>query len=235
MTIDPRNIAVGVAGQGPGRGSVIDPRSIILAMPCKDGRNDVMATRGLCNVIGTGRLANQPLLIFGGSNVGAVRNTIVHEFLERTTAEWLMMLDDDIGFGVEDWDFLFETHDGEKCVCAEYLQKLDGQRVPARFGLGFSRVHRSVFDTLTRLTDDSGVPWVRQGIYAGRLMWDFFPQGTNSAGEYRQEDHGVWTLVKLAGIGVRIETRAHLLHSGRSTWRYDAAELAQDVEEAGAQ
>lgn len=211
----------------------IDPRNIILAMPCKDGRNDVMSTRGLCNIIGTGRLANQPMFQFGGSNVGAVRNTIAHEFREKTTAEWLMMLDDDVGFGIEDWDFLFEGT--ELAVCAEYLQKLDGMRVPARFGLGFCRVHREVFEKLILLEDEHGVPWVRQGIYAGRLMYDFFPQGITSAGEYRQEDHGFWTLVKLAGFDVRIETRTHLLHSGRSTWRYDAAELARDVEEAGAQ
>ena len=213
----------------------IDPRNIILAMPAKDGRNDVMATRGLCNIIGTGRLANQPLLNFGGSNVAAVRNTIAHEFRERTTAEWLVMLDDDIGFTNDDWDLLFEDFNGELAVCAEYLQKIDGKRIPARFGCGFCRVHRSVFDRLTQLTDDNGVPWVRQAIYAGRLMWDFFPQGCNSAGEYRQEDHGFWMLVHLAQIPTRVETRTHLQHSGRSTWRYDAQELAQDVAEEGAQ
>lgn len=211
----------------------IDARNIVLAMPCKDGRNDVMATRGLCNVIGTGRLANQPLLNFGGSNVGAVRNTIAHEFRERTKAEWLVMLDDDIGFTVEDWDFLFEGP--ELAVCAEYLQKLDGVKVPARFGCGFCRIHRSVFERMIALTDSQGVPWLRQGIYAGRLMWDFFPQGINNAGEYRQEDHGFWTLVHLTGVSVRVETRTHLQHSGRSTWVYDAAELQRQVDESGAQ
>jgi hypothetical protein len=211
----------------------IDPRNIVLAMPSKDGRNDVMATRGLCNVIGSGRLANQPLFNYGGSNVGAVRNTIAHEFRERSTAEWLVMLDDDIGFGVEDWDLLFEGE--ELAVCAEYLQKLDGRRVPARFGCGFCRVHRQVFDRIIALTDDSGVPWVRQGIYAGRLMYDFFPQGVNSAGEFRQEDHGFWTLVHLTGVPTRVETRTHLNHSGRSTWVYDAEELRKDIEDEGAQ
>jgi hypothetical protein len=191
-----------------------------------------MATRGLCNIIGSGRLANQPLFNYGGSNVGAVRNKVAHEFLTRTSAEWLMMLDDDIGFTLEDWDYLWEGD--QKAVCAEYLQKIDGELIPARFGLGFCRVHRDVFMQLIELTTADGSPWVRQGIYAGTLMYDFFPQGVNSAGEYRQEDHGFWTLVHLTGVSVRLERRTHLLHSGRSTWRYDERALKERTENDGA-
>ncbi len=213
----------------------VDPRQIVLAMPCKTGQNDVMTTRGLCNVIGSGRLANQPLFNYGGSNVAAVRNKIAHEFLTRTSAEWLMMLDDDIGFTLDDWDYLWEDQHSELAVCAEYLQKIDGQQVPALFGLGFCRVHREVFERLIKLTDSTGQAWVRQGIYAGTLMYDFFPQGVNSAGEYRQEDHGFWTLVHLTQAPVRLERRGHLLHSGRSTWRYDSGALTKHVEDESAQ
>jgi hypothetical protein len=213
----------------------VDPRNIILAMPCKDGRNDVLATVGLCNVIGSGRLANQPLCQYGGSNVGAVRNLIAHEFMTRTQADWLMMLDDDIGFRLTDWDLLWEDQAGELAVCSDYLQKLDGQKVAARFGLGFARVHRRVFEMLTELTTHDGQPFVRQGIYAGTVIWDYFPQGVNSAGEYRQEDHGFWALVHAAQVSVRIERRTHLKHSGRSTWTFDADELDQESMLLGAQ
>lgn len=213
----------------------VDPRAICCAVPVKNGTPDVLCSNGLNNVIGTGRLANQPLWKICGSNVGAVRCSIAHNFLTQTDAEWLMQIDDDIGFTVADWDLLWEDHNGELAVCAEYLQKIDGQKIPARWGLGFTRVHRSVFEQLMALSFEDGRPMVQQGIYAGSLLWDFYPQGINAAGEYRQEDHGFWMLVKLAGVSVRYERRTKLKHSGRSTWCYDADELDRLEEEQGAQ
>jgi hypothetical protein len=203
-----------------------DPREIVVAVPCHTGRIDVLTANGLCNIIGTGRIANQPLWNYGGSNVGAVRNDILHTFLTLSDCQWLMMIDDDIGFTVDDWDLLWEDQAGELAVCAEYLQKIDGEKVAAQFGLGFARVHRTVFERLMAMTLEDGTPFLRQGYYAGKLLWEFFPQGVTVAGEYRQEDHGFWQLVRIAQVSVRIERRCKLAHSGRSTWRYDADELA---------
>jgi hypothetical protein len=209
----------------------VDPRTICLGIPSKTSP-DVLMANGLANIIGTGRLANQPLWKYGGSNVAAVRMTIVHEFL-KTSCEWLMMLDDDICFTVLDWDLLWEDHGGEWAVCAEYLQKIPNQIVPARWGLGFTRVHRLVFEKLMQLSTEDGQPFVRQGFYCGELMYDFFPQGINSAGEYRQEDHGFWMLVRLAQIPTRYERRTRLGHAGRMVWKYDAAEV--DTDDGGGQ
>lgn len=213
----------------------VDPRDICLAIPCKTSLVDVLCMCGVCNVIGTGRLANQPMIQHGGSNIGSVRALIAHEFLTRTACEWLVMVDDDIGFRLTDWDLLFEDQGGELAVCAEYLQKIDGQQTPARFGLGFARVHRRVFELMQDLTTTDGQPWVRQGIFAGKLLWDFFPQGVNAAGEYRQEDHGFWELVRATGVPVRYETRTKLAHSGRSTWHYDFARVQSAEQDERAQ
>lgn len=210
----------------------VDPREICLAVPSKTSQLDVMCCAGLCNVIGSGRLGNQPLFEYGGSNVGAVRNRIADIFL-KTECTWLVMVDDDIGFTVDDWDLLWEDQGGELAVCAEYLQKIDGHSIPAVFGLGFARVHRRVFELLTELTTSDGEAWVRQGIYAGSLLWDFFPQGVNAAGEYRQEDHGFWALVHAAAVSVRMERRASLKHSGRSTWTYNAGTVETPSYELG--
>jgi hypothetical protein len=211
----------------------IDPRTICLAIPCHTGRVDVLCANGVCNVIGTGRLANQPLWQYGGSDVRAVRNSIAHQFLNRTTAEWLVMIDDDIGFSVRDWDYLFEDEAGERAVVAEYLQKTAERRI-AHFGLGFCRVHRSVFEALEQLTGEDGTPWVKQGMYCGQLLWDYYCNGVNAAGEYRGEDHGFWTLVRLADVQLRVERRTNLVHSGRGEWRYDAQELATVADDSGA-
>ncbi len=205
----------------------VDPREIVVAVPCHTGRIDVLTANGLCNIIGTGRVANQPLWNYGGSNVGAVRNMVAHSFLEKSPCQWLMLVDDDIGFTVQDWDLLWEDQAGEAAVCAEYLQKIDGQQVPAHFGLGFARVHRSVFESMIQLALEDGTPYLRQGYYAGVLLWEFFPQGVTAAGEYRQEDHGFWQLCRMAGVNVRVERRTKLKHSGRSTWTYDAEVLDQ--------
>lgn len=212
----------------------VDPRDICLAVPSYRSQIDVFCVAGLCNVIGSGRLGNQPLIEFGGSNVGAVRNRIADIFLNKTECNWLVMVDDDVGFTIQDWDLLWEDHAGELAVCAEYLQKIDGHSIPAVFGLGFSRVHRRVFELLTELTTADGAAWVGQGIYAGSLLWDFFPQGVNAAGEYRQEDHGFWALVHAAAVSVRMERRTRLKHSGRSTWTYDAATVETPTYELGA-
>lgn len=208
----------------------IDPREIVIAVPCHTGRVDVLTCNGLCNVIGTGRVANQPMWNFGGSNVGAVRNVIAHKFLTQSDCQWLMTVDDDIGFTITDWDLLWEDQAGELAVCAEYLQKIDGERRVARFGLGFARIHRVVFERLTELTVEDGRPYLQQGYYAGQVMWDFFPQGVHVSGEYRQEDHGFWQLVRLASLSVRVERRCRLAHSGRSTWRYDEHDALQGDE-----
>lgn len=213
----------------------VDPRDICLAIPCKTGLLDVLCFTGVCNVIGTGRAGNQPLIQFGGSNIGSVRNMIAHEFMTRTSCEWLMMIDDDIGFRTADWDYLWQDQGGELAVCAEYLQKIDGRQIPASWGLGFARVHRRVFELMQDLTTSDGQPWIRQGIFAGKLLWDYFPQGVTAAGEYRQEDHGFWTLVRLTGVPVRFEQRTRLAHSGRSTWNYDAQALRAADEEESAQ
>lgn len=211
----------------------VDPRTICVAIPSKMSALDVMCVKGLCNVIGTGRLANQPMLLYGGSNIGAVRNMIAHQFMSKSDLEWLVMIDDDIGFGLEDWDLLWEDHGGELAVVAEYLQKIDGERRVAHFGCGFCRVHRRVFELLTQLTGHDGAPWVSQGIYSGVLLWEYFPQGVNAAGEYRQEDHGFWQLVRATEVPVRIETRTRLIHSGRSSWIYDHAQIQADLCELG--
>jgi hypothetical protein len=201
---------------------MIDPKSIVIAIPSYSSRVYALTFTGVCNVIGSGRCGNPPLMMLGGSNVGAVRNMIAHRFLQ-SPFEWLVMIDDDIGFTVQDWDYLLEDSNGERAVCADYLKKIDGRREVARLGLGFARVHRSVFDDILKLTREDGSPWVPQGIYSRELVYDFFPQGVTAAGEYRQEDHGFWTWVNMAGIQVRHEYRTRLRHFGGGTWEFDPA------------
>lgn len=109
-------------------------------------------------------------------------------------------------------------------VTAEYSYKDDSLR-PCRYGLGFTRIHRSVFEKLRELKHDDGSPRLWSTMYAGRLMTDFFPAGPFISqvvpnGEWKGEDIGFFTLCGLAGIVPRVETRTRLWHVGTKAYPY---------------
>ncbi len=153
-------------------------------------------------------------------------------------------------------------------VNCEYAYKREPFE-PVHFGLGFYRVHRSVFSMLQQLkhldngrievdrtdterllaavedigvlsevelkalvrkikasvTSQAGAPRLWQCMYRGRLYYDYYPSGPIvdlhvPNGQWMGEDHGFWTLCRLAGLIPRIETRTRLLHLGRKAYPY---------------
>lgn len=170
----------------------------------------------------------------GESSVSTARDYVVHYFLTRTSCEWLVWIDADICFTREDWRLLMEQQGNELAVCAEYLKKTQDLTIEvANFGLGFARVHRSVYETLDALDREDGEPRLlryRSGVdIAGQRAIEEFveyhPIGVLPDGSRRNEDHGFWLLVRLAGIQIRKETRTKLGHTGPYTWVYDAQKI----------
>lgn len=170
------------------------------------------------------------------SVVQMVRDQIAHFFLRRTTCEWLCWIDDDITFSQQDWTLLLEQHGNEKAVCAEYMKKTqDLSPQIADFGLGFARVHRSVYEALDDLRHEDNTP--RVPIYRERFdaggkttiedISGYHWSGAGPDGRRINEDHGFWMLVALAGIEIRKETRTHLGHTGEYTWWYDPSKVEQ--------
>ena len=109
-------------------------------------------------------------------------------------------------------------------VCAEYSYK-DDSLTPVRFGLGFTRIHRSVFEKIADLKREDGEPRCWQFRHQGRLFTDYYPSGPFVSqlvpqGEWKGEDHGFFTLCALAGIIPRIETRTRLHHIGTKGFPY---------------
>lgn len=107
----------------------------------------------------------------------------------------------------------------ELAVTAEYARKTE-LREPIRFGMGFVRLHRSVFEKLDALKNEEGIPIIDQFMHQGRLVSDYFPAGTDGEGRRHGEDGAFWLRVRLAGITPRIETRTKLVHWGRQAYPY---------------
>lgn len=107
----------------------------------------------------------------------------------------------------------------EVLVCAEYSRKTEA-REPVRFGLGFCRIHRSVFERLNGLTHEDGAEIVEQFFHQGELVREYFPMTTLGDGRRVGEDGGFWTLCRIAGFTPRIEQRTRLVHWGRAAYPY---------------
>lgn len=180
----------------------------------------------------------------GESSISSARDYVAHYFLTRTRCEWLVWIDADITFSREDWAYLMEEQGNELAVCAEYMKKTqDLSPQVANFGLGFARVHRSVYEQLDDLVTEDGAP--RMLRYRSRVQLqghegieefvEYHPIGVHPDGSRRNEDHGFWLMVRLAGIEIRKETRTKLGHTGPYTWWYDHDKLEALKAKRGAQ
>jgi hypothetical protein len=103
-------------------------------------------------------------------------------------------------------------------VCAEYARKSEGAP-PARLGLGFARIHRSVFAALDALNLESGEARIDAFMYEGCHIADYFISGC-SEHRWLGEDTGFFSLCRMAGIHPRVEQRCNLEHIGKKAWPY---------------
>lgn len=221
---------------------MIDPGTVFVGRPIFD-RSTPGHDRGMFDLVADQAVGAQYDHV-GESSISTARDYVVHYFLTRTPCEWLVWIDSDISFTRQDWALLMQQNGDELAVCAEYLKKTqDLSMQVANFGLGFARVHRSVYEQLDTLTREDGEPRLmryRSGVeIQGRRTIEEFveyhPIGIHPDGSRRNEDHGFWLMVRLAGIPIRKETRTKLGHTGAFTWWYDKDKLDAANERHGAQ
>ena len=101
---------------------------------------------------------------------------------------------------------------------AEYSRKVETLDA-VRFGLGFTRMHRSVFEKIDAVNNEDGSAKVDNFPYKGQLVQDYFLEGALTHHWYG-EDQGFFALVQLAGITPKIEQRTGLIHHGRKAYPY---------------
>jgi hypothetical protein len=212
---------------------MIDPLKVLVCTPAGDGRVECGYAGGLM-AASSAHLFGNILFSAGCSDVRMVRNLIAHAFL-KTQFEWMVSIDADICFSADDFKILMdyppyeliENSDdttvnewGEAViVCAEYARKVETLD-PCRFGLGFTRIHRFVFDTLLNADDDDGKPRVGGFLHKGELITDYFPNGPGLDNTWFGEDTGFFHLCRLCGITPRVEQRTKLIHVGRKAYPY---------------
>ncbi len=220
---------------------MIDPRKVLVCTPAHDGRVEAAYAGGLMSIAAAHMMGNIKFLLLV-SDVRLARNLLVDAFLKETAFDWLVFIDSDTGFSSKDFAYLMDyparelaasdapeinpegttlNSEGQAIlVCAEYSRKVDNLD-PVRFGLGFCRIHRSVFEILLAANDEAdGMPRVGYFMNKGAQVADFFANGPGFDGHWFGEDTGFFHLCRLSKITPRIEQRTRLEHIGRKSYPY---------------
>lgn len=223
---------------------MISPDSVLVMVPVYSRKLDFLCSGGLVSCAAAGMLKHHAYLP-ECNPVNLARNVAAAEFL-RSPYDWLVFIDDDIGFSPDDYAILMdwgkdppppinqELHDAATlaeftphnrpsfktplAVAAEYSRKSEGAP-PARLGLGFARIHRSVFAALDALNLESGEARIDSFQYQGQMIADYFLSGC-SEHRWLGEDTGFFSLCRLAGIHPRVEQRCKLQHVGTKVYPY---------------
>ncbi len=190
------------------------PDNIFFGVPLADRIIDINCAIAIFSAIN--KYHGQSSFLWGISEVSLARNILAHRF-KKTDCEWIMMIDSDIVFTERDWLQLWESE--EKIVFAPYAKKIPGAR-PAEFGLGFCRVHRSVFDAIDNLVNDDGREIVSQFYRDGEIHSHYFPVGVSGDSRWLGEDHAFFTLCAMTGIPYHREGNCSLKHVGPFEYGY---------------
>jgi hypothetical protein len=194
---------------------MIPREKIVVAMPVYNSLVDAGCVNGLLSCI---PFYCRPFIYAGNSSIALARNVIAHTIIEKMPeAEWVMWIDADTRFTPDDWKLLWEGE--EEIVCAEYARKILGMP-PVQFGLGFTRVHRSVYERIKQLTHEDGAERVNRFYHDGQMLVDYHPNGALQSGKWIGEDQGFFMWANLTGAKLRLETRTRLVHAGTFGFGY---------------
>lgn len=187
------------------------PRKILLAMPTIDGRIWAQTMMNVIEVMSVSEGLIQPYWHIGDSNIAHCRTAIAHYFKSKTDADTLFFLDTDIVFSARDFAYMLEG--AEPIVIAPYARKILGMS-PVGWGMGFCRIHRSVFDALDELKTAAGEEALGRFYLDGEVATHYFQTGASADARWFGEDTGFWHYCAIAGLHPRLEQRTELGHIG---------------------
>ncbi len=216
---------------------MINPLSVLVGCPAYDGKVETGFAGGLA-ACAAAHLFGNIVFLNTCSSVRLARNFLAEGFL-RSGYEWLVFIDADICFAVKDFQLLcgYPIIKGQPMdivnddatllkgypliSCAEYSKKMESGE-PAKLGMGFCKIHRSVFEQLQALNNADGSAMLCTYTFQGRFCHDYFVDGPVQ-GMWFTEDNGFFQLCRLAGIIPRIERRTSLIHMGKREYPYTPA------------
>jgi hypothetical protein len=196
------------------------PVKVMLGLPCADHKMYCETVMSIIAILAASGGAVQPFWLQGNSNVAAARNLVVHYFLYSTDCDTLFFWDNDIVASAQDFAYVMEGD--EQVVIAPYARKEMG-REPVGFGMGFCRIHRSVFDALNDWKSEDGEEVLGryyQTELAAPIATHFFYTGASPEARWYGEDTGFWHFCARNGITQRLERRTRLGHIGLHKYGY---------------
>lgn len=189
---------------------------VLVCIPTMDRRIDCGTMLGFVQCLDYWH--HIPYIWGGMSDIALARNHIANKFLNHYKEfDWMMMLDSDIEFQRSDVELLWEGD--EDIVTAEYSKKKLGE-APAQFGLGFTRIHRSVFERIADLQMDDGSEMVPRFYHLGEMFVAYHTSGPNADARWIGEDKSLFAWASRTTATYRLETRTRLQHIGSFAYNY---------------
>lgn len=196
------------------------PQKVMLGLPAGDSMMYTEVVMSMTAVLAASGGAVQPMWLNGNSNVCSARNLVAHHFLYGTDCDTLVFWDTDIVASLEDWAYLMMGE--EQIVISPYARKEFG-REPVGFGMGFCRIHRSVFVTLNEWVNEEGEEVLGryyQSEMPQPIATHFFYTGPSPEARWYGEDTGFWHFCARNNFSQRLERRTRLGHIGLHKYGY---------------
>lgn len=239
------------------------PYRIFVSTPCDDGHKlcfwDSLRALERASLRGETRHSYRFHATPGDSLIPRARNNHTHHFYNHTADDFILSLDSDIDFRVEDIEMLFDSPGpimaGRYAIKQQDLRwclnALPGQAVDpatqrqfvATAGTGFLAVHRHVIGTLIAEAD----AWPHWPIrynddHSRAEVWDLFHAGVVRdpewlaefpLGRYMSEDWAFCFLARKHGFPVQVDHRCTAFHEGAIKYPLGARRLSLEEEGAG--
>jgi hypothetical protein len=239
------------------------PYRIFVSTPCDDGHKlcfwDSLRALERASLLGQTKHKYRIHTTPGDSLIPRARNNHTHHFYTATADDFILSLDSDLDFRVEDVEMLFETP--FPIMAGRYaikqpelrwcLNAIEGQGVDPKTqrqfvstaGTGFLAVHRHVIGTLI----SESANWTQWPIaynddHSGAEVWDLFHAGVvrdrewfpdHPVGRYMSEDWAFCYLARRHGFPVAVDHRCTAFHEGSIKYPLQARRISAEEASAG--
>lgn len=239
------------------------PYRIFVSVPCDDGHKlcfwESLRALERASILGQTRHKYRFHVTPGDSLIPRARNNHAHRFYTATADDFILSLDSDLDFVVENVEQLFDNPG--PVMAGRYaikqadlrwcLNSIPGQKVDpftrrefvSTAGTGFLAVHRHVIGTLraeaaawqhwrVAYNDDHDKSIVHDLFHNGVVHDpEWFPGFAD--GRYLSEDWGFCYMARRHGFPIVVDHRVTALHSGEAKYPLSARRLTQEEADAG--